>query len=92
MAVASETDFHNVVHASIGTPRAEYKTTGHHKVKRRTKINKVHVSNWVDTSVNIKAKIITTNIYIDFQQNSVQATDYQKLVSLATRGIRQYWS
>ncbi len=92
MAVSNEIDFHTKVHASIGIPSTEYKLTGRRKLKRRMKIEKMHVSEWAHSYINLKARTIVTTVYINFQKSSLSITDYHRLVNLASRGIQQFWS
>ena len=53
---------------------------------------KLHANEWAESRVNLKTKMITVNVYIDYQQNSLSASDYAKLKSLASRGISNYWN
>jgi hypothetical protein len=42
--------------------------------------------------VDITAKTIKVNVYMNFQQNSLSGADYNKLRNLAWAGIKTYWS
>lgn len=92
MAITNQSDFHNAIHGSVGSPTIKYITIGHHKNKRRRKVPKLHANEWSESRVNIKTKTIAVNVYIDYQQNSLSAADYSRLKNLASRGIAHYWS
>lgn len=92
MAISTVQDFHNAIHTSIGTPVPGYKTIAHPKRTIRKKYDKMHTANWATSRINLKLKQVKIDVYIDFQQNSLSATDYQRLKQLATKGIERYWS
>lgn len=92
MAIANQTDFHNAIHGSVGSPSLKFATRHHHKSIKRREVPKIHTSHWAEASVNLASKTITVNTYIDYQQNSLTNAEYTNLRNLASRGINGYWS
>lgn len=92
MTITTEGDFHNAVHSTVGTAIKKYVSVGNPKFDRRIELPTIHAADWAVTRVNIAAKTINIDVFIDFQQNSLSATDYIKLRSMAMTGINRYWS
>lgn len=92
MAISSTQDFHTAIHSSVGTPQPGVRIIHHHKNRLRRTYDRVHTSKWATSRVNLKSRIITIDVYIDFQQNSLSIADYTRLKNLAIKGIERYWS
>jgi hypothetical protein len=91
MPITSEADFHKEIHNVVGSPTSKVVHTGHHKNRRTKFVSKEHAADWAKSKVDLGAKTVTVEVYMDFQQNSLNSADYNKLKSLASAGIKTYW-
>lgn len=92
VAISTAEDFHSAIHGSVGSPQPGFRTIHYGKVRIQKPFSRVHTSDWANTRVNLKSRIINIDVYIDFQQNSLSLADYTRLKSLAIKGIQHYWS
>jgi hypothetical protein len=92
MSIATVEEFHEAIHNSVGTPSPGIRVITHHKRRITRKFNKNHTAEWATSRVNLAAGIINTDVYINFQKNSLKEADYQNLKRLAIKGIEQFWS
>lgn len=88
----SEEQFHQDIHNSIGKPTTKYALYGKGKNRTRKAISKQHRCEWTEASVNLKTKNIAIKVFLNFKQNKLSDSDYNRLKSLARLGISQYWS
>jgi len=97
MATQTEAEFHQAIHSSVGKPSRKYTSQRRSRVssrrnsKRLHRTLRVHSNRWSNSRINLTTKVITVNVYIDFQKNSLSTTNYTKLKILATSGIANYW-
>lgn len=92
MAIETAEEFHSAIHGSVGTPSPGIRVIRRHKSPVRKKYDKMHTSKWANSSVNLKAKLVNTDVYIDFQRNSLSDVNFSRLKRLAIMGIQRYWS
>jgi len=92
MAIQTEEEFHQAIHNSVGIPSRTYTRRRIRNSRRRRKVLRVHSNKWANSIINLTTKVITVNVYIDFQQNSLSNANYLKLKNLARNGIANYWS
>lgn len=91
--VISEVEFHEDLHKAIDKPVKTFRMRWDPVRKRRRRVsNGAHVLPWASATVNPVARLVTTQVFLNFKQNSVTNTQYEKLKNLACRGIARYWS
>jgi hypothetical protein len=75
MPITSEADFHREIHGAVGSPTSKVVHVGHHKNRRTKFVSKEHAADWANSKVDLIAKTITVDVYMDFQQNSLSGVD-----------------
>ncbi len=88
----TETEFHNAVHAFVGTPTPKYTFIGAGKTRRRQAVDKKHACSWVESIVDLSHYRIHTTIYLNIESNTLPQQQFNRLKQLIQTGIGQYWS
>lgn len=87
----TEAAFHNAIHADVGEPQKVYETTGFDDIEE-VETERVHEADWAESTVDLSAKKVLITVYINFKKTNLEPEDYNRLKSLAKKGISKYWS
>jgi hypothetical protein len=88
----TQEEFHKEIRENVGKPVKKYIKIGRGKTAKRQAVSREHGSRWASSIVNLKNKTINTRVYLDFQKNKLDISEYAKLKALAVAGIGEFWS
>ena len=88
----NEENFHKAIHRLVGNPVKQYKIKRIGKRTTRIPYESPHSTYWCNATVNLKAQKVVVDIYLNFQKNSLNASDFKRIQKLAIDGIGSYWS
>lgn len=89
----TEEQFHETIHKDIDKPVQNFRKKIIHSKYRHIKVHTgAHKVSWADATIFSKQKLINIQVYLNFKQNDLNDSDYEKLKGLAVEGIGQYWS
>jgi len=79
----TEGKFHYLLHKAIDKPLVDEIDED-----EDFPVPETHALSWANAQVNLKTKQILVDVHLNYKNNDLSQTEYQKLVKLSNDGIR----